>query len=196
MGRKGIKIPNETKLNYAKLCFENKMSKREAARQLGVNNATEFKRYDENKGKHKAYLSVILDLYDRRIVSYVIRDSHDNSLVFDTFHRAIAANPGAAPLCHRDRGFQYTNSVFHSKLESAGMTPSMLRAAKCIDNGLMEGVWGILKRERYYGKRFQSRWGLAAMIESDIYYYNNERYQRRFGVLTPMEKHESYILAV
>ena len=36
MGRKGIKIPNETKLKYARLCFENKMSKCEAARQLGT----------------------------------------------------------------------------------------------------------------------------------------------------------------
>ena len=36
MGRKGIKIPNETKLKYAKLCFEKKMSKCEAARQIGT----------------------------------------------------------------------------------------------------------------------------------------------------------------
>jgi transposase-like protein len=32
----GKKIPIETKIKYAKLCFENKMSKKEAARQLGV----------------------------------------------------------------------------------------------------------------------------------------------------------------
>ena len=36
MGRKGVKIPNETKLKYAKLCFENKMSKKDVSRQLGV----------------------------------------------------------------------------------------------------------------------------------------------------------------
>ena len=36
MGRKGIKIPNETNLKYAKLCYENKMGKREAARQVGT----------------------------------------------------------------------------------------------------------------------------------------------------------------
>ena len=33
----------------------------------------------------------------------------------------------------------------------------MSRVAKCIDNGPMEGFWGILKRERYYGKRFTDR---------------------------------------
>ena len=39
MGRKGVKIPNETKLKYAKLCFENKISKTEVSRQLGVDRA-------------------------------------------------------------------------------------------------------------------------------------------------------------
>ena len=36
-------------------------------------------------------------------------------------------------------------------LEESGMTQSMLRVAHCIDNGPMEGFWGILKREEYYG---------------------------------------------
>ena len=39
MGRKGVKISNEMKLKYARLCFENKMSKSEAARRLGVYSA-------------------------------------------------------------------------------------------------------------------------------------------------------------
>ncbi|MGN9223408.1 IS3 family transposase [Coprococcus comes] len=33
------------------------------------------------------------------------------------------------------------------------------------------------------------------MIESYMEYYNNRRLQRNLGVLTPMEKHEQYILA-
>ena len=36
-------------------------------------------------------------------------------------------------------------------LEESGMTQSMLRIAHCTDNGPMEGFWGILKREEYYG---------------------------------------------
>ncbi len=63
--------------------------------------------------------SAILDLYDRRIVSYVIDDSNNNPLVFRTFDAAIADNPGATPLCHSDRGFQYTNRAFHAKLAAA-----------------------------------------------------------------------------
>ena len=71
----------------------------------------------------------------------------------------------------------------------------MSRVAKCIDNGPMEGFWGILKRECYYGKRFTDRETLVKMIEDYIDYYNNRRLQRGLGVLTPMEKHEIYLKA-
>lgn len=100
------------------------------------------------RGVHKIYLSAILDLYDRRIVSYVISDHNDNPIVFDTFKATVKANPDAHPLFHSDRGFQYTNQTFHHMLEEAGMTQSMSRVAHCIDNGPMEGFWGILKREK------------------------------------------------
>ena len=73
------------------------------------------------------------------------------------------------------------------------MTQSMSRVAKCIDNGPMEGFWGILKRERYYGNRFTDRDSLVKMIEDYIEYYNHRRLQRNLCVLTPMEKHEQYL---
>ena len=74
------------------------------------------------------------------------------------------------------------------------MIQSMSRVAKCIDNGPMEGFWGILKRERYYGKRFTNKASLVKMIENYIDYYNNKRLQRNLGVLTPMEKHQRFML--
>ena len=166
----------------------------EAPNQKWLTDVTEFKYYTGIE-VHKVYLSAILDLYDRRIVSFVIKDSNNNALVFETFDTAIKKNPGATPLCHSDRGFQYTNRIFHAKLEAAGMAQSMSRVGKCIDNGPMEGFWGILKRERYYGKRYTSRDTLVKMIEDYIYYYNNERLQRNLGILTPMEKHEQYLAA-
>lgn len=159
-----------------------------------LTDVTEF-HYYTGMEKHKVYLSAILDLYDRRIVSYIIGDSNNNTLVFDTFDAAVEANPDAHPLFHSDRGFQYTCRNFHSKLEAAGMKQSMSRVAKCIDNGPMEGFWGILKRERYYGKRFTSRESVVEMIENYIDYYNNKRLQRNLGILTPMEKHNLYLLA-
>ncbi len=162
--------------------------------QKWLTDVTEFKYYTGIE-VHKVYLSAILDLYDRRIVSYVIDDCNNNRLVFNTFDAAITANPNATPLCHSDRGFQYTNRAFHRKLETAGMRQSMSRVAKCIDNGPMEGFWGILKRERYYGKRFTDRSTLVKMVEDYIEYYNNKRLQRNLGGMTPMEKHDSYLSA-
>lgn len=89
----------------------------------------------------------------------------------------------------------YTNCAFHNKLVQAGMTQSMSRVAHCIDNGPMEGFWGILKRERYYGRRFTCKRELVQMIETYIHYYNARRVQRNLGVLTPMEKHELALAA-
>ena len=159
-----------------------------------LTDVTEFKWY-EGISVHKLYLSAILDLYDRRIVAFVISEHNDNPLVFKTFDKAVKANPDAHPLFHSDRGFQYTNRTFHHKIEKAGMTQSMSRVAHCIDNGPMEGFWGILKRERYYGKRFTSKQELIRMIERYIRYYNTRRVQRNLGILTPMEKHERYLAA-
>ena len=93
-----------------------------------LTDVTEFKWYEGIK-VHKLYLSAILDLCDRRIVSCVLSEHNDNPLVFKTFDEAVKANPDAHPLFHSDRGFQYTNRAFHQKLVQAGMTQSMSRVA-------------------------------------------------------------------
>ena len=111
--------------------------------------------------------------------------------MFDTLDAAIAANPNAHPLFHSDRGFQYTNRVFYNKLKAAKMKQSMSRVAKCIDNGPMEGFWGILKSEMYYLRKFTSRDDLISEIEHYLYFYNNKRYQQRLKCMTPMEFHRA-----
>ncbi len=166
----------------------------EGPNQKWLTDVTELKWY-KGVEVHKLYLSAILDLYDRRIVSYVISDHNNNPLVYKTLNKAVKTNPDAHPLFHSDRGFQYTNRTFHFELERAGMTQSMSRVAHCIDNGPMEGFWGILKRERYYGRRFTSKQELLSMIHAFIHYYNTRRVQRKLGVLTPMEKHNLYFAA-
>ena len=87
---------------------------------------------------HKVYLSVILDLHDRHIVSFVIEEHNDQTLVFKPFEKAIKANPNATPIFHPDRGFQYTSVVFYHKLEKVEMTQSMSWMAKYIDNEPMK----------------------------------------------------------
>ena len=107
---------------------------------------TEFKVPGEKK---KLYLSAILDLYDRYPVSYVISCRNDNKLVFKTFDKALASNPIAKPVFHSDRGFQYTSKVFHKQLKAQKIEQSMSRVGHCINNGPIEGFWGIIKSEMY-----------------------------------------------
>ena len=170
----------------------NRNFKADAPDEKWLTDVSEF-HYYVNGEKHRLYLSAILDLYDRRIVAYTIGDSNNTELVYNMFDFAVKNNPNAHPIFHSDRGYQYTNRTFHSKLVAAGMTQSMSRIARCIDNGPMEGFWGIIKRERYYGKKFNSRKELVDMIENYINYYNNSRLQRKLGVLTPFEKHEEFL---
>ena len=115
---------------------------------------------------------------------------YNNPLVFDTFDKAVATNPGATPLLHSDRGYQYTSKAFRRRILAAGMTQSMSRVARCIDNGPMEGFWGLMKREMYYGKKYKTKEELMLAIEKYIDYYTNKRVQRNLEVLTPLEFHE------
>ena len=155
--------------------------------QKWATDVTEFKVPGEKK---KLYLSAIIDLYDRYPVAYVVSARNDNRLIFKTFDKAIAANPDAKPIFHSDRGFQYTSQAFYSRLKKHHMKQSMSRVAHCIDNGPMEGFWGILKREMYYGKRFTSKEELIQGIQDYIEYYNNRRLQRKLHIMTPMAFHE------
>lgn len=153
-----------------------------------VTDVSEFKygtREEDKKGK--LYPSVILDLCGNRPVAFEYGDHNDNQIVFKTFDKAITANPDAKPIFHSDRGYRYTSKTFRQKIVDAGMTQSMSRVGRCIDNGPMEGFWGTMKREMYYGRKYKTREELIKAIGDYIDYYTNRRVQRNPGVLTPME---------
>ena len=109
----------------------------------------------------------------------------------ELLNEAVANNPTAHPLFHSDRGFQYTNKTFHNMLMEVGMRQSMSRVGRCIDNGPMEGFWGILKSEMYYLRKFFSKEELTIAIEDYIQFYNTKRYQLKLKCMTPMECHSA-----
>lgn len=148
-----------------------------------LTDVTEFK-----YGTHsKAYLSAILDLADKSIVSFVLGSSNSNELMFKNFNDAHLKYPNAKPIFHSDRGFQYTSKTFKTMLNKAGMTQSMSRIARCIDNGPMEAFWGMLKSEMYYLRKFHTFEELKEAVTEYIYYYNNHRYQARLNCMAPLE---------
>lgn len=153
-----------------------------------VTDVSEFKYgTGEDDKKGKIYLSVILDLCGNRPVAFEYSDHNDNQIVFNTFDKALLANPGAKQIFHSDRGYQYTSKTFRQKIVDAGMTQSMSRVGRCIGNGSMEGFWGIMKREMYYGRKYKTNETLIMAIENYIDYYANKRIQRKLGIVTLME---------
>lgn len=80
----------------------------------------------------------------------------------------------------------FASKQFKARLDKAGMTQSMSRVGRCIDNGPMEGVWGILKCEMYYLSKFDDYESLVVAIEDFIRFYNYERRQKKFDRLAPM----------
>lgn len=131
-----------------------------------------------------------MDLCDKRPVAYANSDRNDNSLVLTTFEKAIKRNPKASPIFHSDRGCQYTSKEFRKKIVTAGMTRSISRVAHCIDNGPMEGFWGIMKRKMYYGHQFRTKEELLIMIKGYMICYSTKRVQRNLKIMPPMEYHK------
>lgn len=152
--------------------------------QKWATDVTEFKVPGEKK---KLYLSAIIDLYDRYPVAYVVSARNDNRLIFKTFDKAIAANPDAKPIFHSDRGFQYTSKTFRKKLENQEMEQSMSRVGHCIDNGPIEGFWGIIKSEMYQMYEIIDEVSLRYAIKDYLRFYSEERPQDRYGCKTPSE---------
>lgn len=151
--------------------------------QKWLSDVTEFKLTDGTK----AYLSAIYDLYDNSIVTYLLGRSNNLMLVFETFDQAVVANPDTNPLFHSDRGFQYTHKMFRKKLDDIGAIQSMSRVGKCIDNGPMEGFWGIIKSEMYYLQKFKDFDQLQEAIDKYMVFYNTRRLQEKLKGLAPME---------
>lgn len=65
-------------------------------------------------------------------------------------------------------------------------TQSMSRPGRCIDNGPMEGFWGILKSEMYYLQLFHTFEELEKAIHEYIVFYNTRRFQAKLKGLAPL----------
>jgi len=179
------KRPNYVR-SKPEITAENLLNRDFAAEKLNekwLSDITEFKTRDGTK----LYLSAILDLKDKSIVSYTIGRNSGSALVFSAFDSAIKLYPDAKPLFHSDRGSQYTSRAFKAKLDAQGMTQSMSRVGRCIDNGPMEAFWGTIKAEMYYLHSFPNYASLEAAIEQYIAFYNGDRYQEKLGGRAPLE---------
>jgi transposase InsO family protein len=132
---------------------------------------TQFKVCDK-----KVYLSPVMDLYNREIVSYSISLSPNLEQIRDMLNGLFAKLPGnAQPIFHSDQGWQYQHAEYQRLLSEHHIKQSMSRKGNCIDNGAMENFFGRLKVEMFYGEHFQTVNEFINCLKDYIDYYNNER---------------------
>lgn len=128
----------------------------------------------------RAYLSTILDLFDRKVVAYRISKFNDNQLVIDTLNEAIAKNKDVYGLIiHSDQGFQYTSFSYKAICESVGIQISMSRKGTPLDDSPMESYHRILKKETLYNNYITNLEEYIAIVEDWIEFYNTKRIKKR-----------------
>lgn len=138
----------------------------------------------------KVYLSPIMDLYNREIVSYDISTNPDFSQTLRMLNGAFDKFDDLEGLIfHSDQGWQYQMKDYHDILSSRSITQSMSRKGNCLDNSPMENFFGRMKNEMFYGheKEFNTIIELKEAMEEYIRYYNEDRIQMKLKGLTPLQ---------
>ena len=118
----------------------------------------------------KTHLSPIIDGCTQEIISYTISRSPNLKQTMDMLNQAWHKYPALNGLIfHTDQGWQYQNFRFQAWLKNHGISQSMSRKGNSFDDGLMEGFFGILKREMFYGfeKQFKNLTELEDAIRKE-----------------------------
>ena len=147
---------------------------------------TEFK-CTENE---KLYLSPIMDLYNREIISYKISKRPTLDIALDPLDEALEMIKERAlyrTTIHSDQGFHYQNWQWTDKLKDNKIYQSMSCKGNCLDNAAMENFFGLLKQEMYYGEERVSFDELEKRINNYIHYYNHKRVKQKLSGLSPVD---------
>ncbi|NCC20721.1 IS3 family transposase [Candidatus Saccharibacteria bacterium] len=153
----------------------------EKPNQKWVTDVTEFHLFGQ-----KLYLSPILDLCSRDIVSYSISDRPVLSMVTQMLDEAFAKIPdGTNLILHSDQGWQYQHKQYQKILKAKGIHQSMSRKGNCLDNAVIENFFGLLKSELLYLQTFESLEQFKAELIDYLDYYNNRRSKAKLKGLPP-----------
>ena len=117
----------------------------EKPNQKWVTDVTEFSLFGE-----KLYLSPILDLCSRDLVSYTISDRPVLNMVTAMLDKAFEKIPdGTGLILHSDQGWQYQHKQYQRMLQKKGIQQSMSRKGNCLGNAVMENFFGLRDRRKF-----------------------------------------------
>jgi len=145
---------------------------------------------------HWVYLTVILDLADRRVVGWQLSESmRSDETILPAWRKALENCPVQKGLIfHSDRGVQYTSLKLRHQLRKLGCIQSMSRKGDCWDNAVAESFFRTLKTEELDRHHFTSMNQLQSVLFRYIEgFYNTTRIHTSIGNMSPMKKHMQLI---
>lgn len=140
-------------------------------------------------GKTVYYISLMMDVYSRRILAYKVSDNlfHTNNL--EVLENSFKLRKGAdlsMLIHHSDKGSQYCSKAYTQALKDAKVKISMARTA--IENPYAERLNGIIKNDYLYPrKRAKDFKSLCKELDIVVRLYNEERPHSELNDLTPVE---------
>ena len=145
----------------------------------------------------KLYLSPILDMHNREIISYSISRNPSFNQIIEMLDKAFEKyNDLEGLIFHSDQGWQYQMNKYKTTLLEKGIKQSMSRKGNCLDNSLMENFFGIMKNEMFYGHEyeFESLDQLEQEMIKYIEYYNNDRITVKLKGLSPINYRQQSLI--
>lgn len=132
------------------------------------------------------YLSIVLDVFSRKIVGWCMADQMTAALVEKALCMALQTRqPSGNLLHHSDQGSQYTSASYQKLLSDANIQASMSRVGNCYDNALAESFFGTLKTE-CVTEQFPTRdIAHTTIFEYIEVWYNRQRLHSSLGYLSP-----------
>ena len=133
------------------------------------------------------YLSIVMDLFSRRIVGWHIDKRMTTDLICKAMIKAVnLRQPLKGLVFHSDRGSQYTSKRFRRLLDSYGMRSSMGDVGACWDNAVVERFFGSLKHDWILKVAQPTRDHMKADVAAYIKYYNLDRLHTANGGVSPI----------
>jgi putative transposase len=138
-------------------------------------------------GKQWSYLSVLIDLYSRRVVGWHLCISLETHGPLAALSNAVTERkPERNLLVHHDRGCQYASRAYRQALACIDARLSMSRKGNCWDNAPAESFFATLKRE--LGETFISFEAAQQALQGYFDWYNGARRHSHNNGMSPIRK--------